>query len=292
VTAAGFAGAVGGADIVTTAPLTQALGQPTPFARRIARNTQLLLLEESNLARVADPAAGAWGVEALTDELARGAWALFQDIEKRGGLAASFEWFAGDVAKVRAARIANVRRRKDEITGVSAFPLVGEQPVAAERWAHAESPRKGLPKMRLAEPFEALRDAAERAGQPAIYLATLGAPAQFSARENFAKGLFEAGGIKAVGGEIDHQPASLGAAFTASGAKAACLCGPDGAYAAQAEAAARALKRAGCQFLVLAGKPGDNEQALRAAGVDGFAFAGADAVEFLEQTHAALGIGR
>ena len=290
VTAAGFAGGVGGADIVTTAPLTAALGQPTPFARRLARNTQILLQEESHLARVADPAAGSWGVEKLTDELARGAWALFQDIETRGGIVAAFDWLSAEIGKVRDARIANARKRKDEITGVSAFPLLDERAVAFDPWPQAETPRKGLPRVRLAAPFEELRDRAERAGARKLFLATLGAPAQFAARENFAKNLFEAGGIPAVGGETGYNPQTLGDAFKASGAVAACLCGADAVYEASAEAAARALKQAGCAYVVLAGKPGAHEAALRAAGVDAFAYAGVDVATFLDGAHAAMGI--
>ena len=80
LTAAGFAAAVGGADALVLEPFTQPLGRPTPFARRQARNAQLVLMEESGLVRVADPAGGAWFLEAQTDQLARAAWALFQQI--------------------------------------------------------------------------------------------------------------------------------------------------------------------------------------------------------------------
>ena len=81
-----FSAGIGGADGITVLPFTAALGLPDAFARRIARNTQLILLDEFNLARVADPAAGAGGFEALTDTLCEKAWALFQEIEREGGI--------------------------------------------------------------------------------------------------------------------------------------------------------------------------------------------------------------
>src|ERR1017187_10159679 len=87
VTAAG----VGGANSITVLPHTAALGLPDAFARRVARNTQLILLEESNLAKVSDPAAGSGAIEALTSELAQAAWTLFQEIEAAGGAAAAIE---------------------------------------------------------------------------------------------------------------------------------------------------------------------------------------------------------
>ncbi len=88
-TIAAFAAALGGADAITVLPFTAALGLPDRFARRIARNTQLVLLEESHLAKVADPAAGSGALEDLTDQLCHAAWGLFRDIEAAGGIAAA-----------------------------------------------------------------------------------------------------------------------------------------------------------------------------------------------------------
>jgi methylmalonyl-CoA mutase len=294
VTAAGFAAGVGGADVVTTAPLTEALGQPTPFARRIARNTQILLLEESNLGRVADPAGGAWAIETLTDDLARAGWTFFQAIEMQGGFAKAIEsgWLPGEIGKTREARIKNVRRRRDAITGVSEFPLIGETPVIAEPWPGAAAPLTSkLPPMRLAAPFEALRDAADKAGNPPIFLATIGPLAQFSARATFAKSFFEAGGLPALGAEDAHEDdAAIIAAFKRSGAKIACLCASDPLYGERAEALTKALKQAGAVRLYLAGRGGEKEAAYKAAGVDDFIFAGGDAIAALEDAHRALGV--
>jgi methylmalonyl-CoA mutase len=306
-TVAVFAAGIGGADSVSVLPFTSAIGLSDAFARRLARNTQLVLLEESNLYRVADPAAGAGGYEALTDELAQAAWALFQEMETVGGLAGALEagTFQAGVAEVRAARARAVANRREPLTGTSEFPDIGEKPVTV-LLPHADAPSASLfgwatmPAMRLAEPFEALRDAAdaatERAGRrPAVFLANLGPIAAFTARASFAKNLFEAGGIAALGndgfaagGATDI--AAMVSAFHASGAKAACVCSSDDIYAREAAHAVRALKAAGAEAIWLAGRPGEAEAELRSAGVTGFVAAGEDVVARLNEVHRALGI--
>jgi methylmalonyl-CoA mutase len=131
-TVAAFSAGIGGADAITVLPFTAALGLPDAFARRIARNTQAILLDESNLARVADPAAGAGGFEALTDALGDKAWALFQEIEREGGILESLKGdrFQTRIATVRAQREKAVATRKEPITGTSEFPNIGEADVA------------------------------------------------------------------------------------------------------------------------------------------------------------------
>lgn len=124
LTSAGFAGAVGGADAILLDAFTDAIGLPTAFARRQARNTQLVLMEESNLGRVADPAGGAWYLDSLTDQLARAAWDYFQTIEGVGGIIKALEkgLVADAVAKTRAAQEAAFADKSRKILGVTVFP--------------------------------------------------------------------------------------------------------------------------------------------------------------------------
>ena len=129
-TVACFAAGVGGADVVTVQPFDAALGLPDSFSRRIARNTQSLLVEEGHLARVLDPAGGSWYVESLTDELAQAAWAWFTEIERAGGLAAALD--SGLVRDRIARRLGRPRRSGSPrgatpITGVSEFPNLAEK---------------------------------------------------------------------------------------------------------------------------------------------------------------------
>jgi len=281
-------------------PHSLALGLPDELARRIARNTQLVLLEESNLAKVSDPAAGAGGIEALTRELCESAWAQFQEIEKAGGVFAALQQnlIQPKVAAVRAARDANIARRKDVLTGASEFPNLHEatpsvlkaaaQPAAAERQAISFD---ALAPIRLAAPFEALRDRSDKllkqsGARPKIWLANLGKPSDFTARATFAKSLFEAGGIEAIDTEGFSDPAALAAAFKASGARLACLCSSDAVYAEHATAAAKALQAVGARHIYLAGRPGDKEAEFRAAGVGDFVSAGGNALATLEAAYA------
>ncbi len=131
-TMATFAAGLGGANAVSVLPHTLALGLPDPFARRVARNTQLVLLEESNLAKVNDPAAGSGGIESLTQELCRSAWALFQDIERVGGIFPALEQnlVQRQVAATRKAREANIAQRKEVLTGATEFPNLHEADIA------------------------------------------------------------------------------------------------------------------------------------------------------------------
>jgi methylmalonyl-CoA mutase len=304
-TVAVFSAGLGGADSVSVVPFTAARGLPDAFARRLARNTQLILLEEANLARVADPAAGSGGLEALTDGLCHSAWAQLQDIERQGGLAAALAagTIQDGVAKVRATRAHDIATRRQPLTGASDFPDLGqgEVPVLVPAPDTAPSPaRVGWTPMvphRLAEPWEALRSAAQAGGAPIVFLATLGPVSEFNARATFARNLFEAGGLKATASDGYAGPdgstdlAALGDAFRSSGASIACLCGSDERYAAEARTAATVLRTAGARAVWLAGRPGDADAGLREAGVDGFVFAGCDAIEALREVQAALGLG-
>jgi len=299
-TMATFSAGLGGADSINVLPHTLALGLPDPFARRAARNTQLVLLEESNLAKVSDPAAGAGGIETLTQQLCEAAWSLFQEIETAGGVFASLEQnlIQRKVAATRTVREANIARRKEVLTGASEFPNLHEaqvavleaKPVALAPYGEAKFKFDALPPMRLAAPFERLRDRSDqilkdKGARPKIFLANLGTPADFTARATFAKSFFETGGIEAVDTEGFIDPAALATAFKASGAALACLCSSDKVYAERAAPAAKALQAAGAKHIYLAGRPGELEAALRTAGVNDFVFAGGDALATLQQVY-------
>src|ERR1700686_1573181 len=261
------AAGLGGADSITALPHTAGLGLPDGFARRAARNTPLVLLEESNLARIGDPAAGSGALEAMTQELCTAAWSAFREIEQAGGAWAALETglIQRHAAAVRAERERAVACRTDILTGTNEYPNINEVLPAVLDVAPAALPKDdaavvaaALPRIRLAEPFEKLRDASDKilaatGARPKVFLATLGKPADFNARANFAKNFFEAGGIAAAGGEDGASP--LAAAFKASGAALACLCGSDKTYDSEAEAAAAARKAAGARSVYLAGRP-------------------------------------
>jgi len=302
-TVAVVAAGLGGADAITVLPFTAALGLPDGFARRIARNTQLILLEESNLAKVSDPAAGSGAIENLTQQLCAAAWSLFQEIEKTGGADAALEQglIQNRVAATRVEREKNIARRRDPLTGTSEFPDINEAAVHVLDVARHEPAAGGapttiaaLPRVRLAEPFEDLRDTSDRklaatGTRPKVFLANLGRLSDFTARTLFAKNFFEAGGIEAVSNDGFAGRDAMIAAFKASGAKLACLCSSDKVYAAEAADAAHALAAAGAH-VYLAGRPGEIEPALKQAGVQEFIYVGCDVLAVLQRAHRQLGL--
>jgi methylmalonyl-CoA mutase len=297
-TMATFSAGLGGANAITVLPHTLALGLPDAFARRVARNTQLVLLEESNLAKVSDPAAGSGGFEALTRELCDAAWVLFQETEKAGGLFAALEQnvIQRKVAATRAAREVNIAKRRDVLTGASEFPNLYEgdiavldaKPIVVPPYGEVKVKFDPLKPMRLAAPFEMLRDRSDAilkttGNRPRVFLGNLGTAADFTARATFARSFFESGGIEAIDSEGFSDAGAIAAAWKASGAGLVCLCSQDKVYAQQAEAAARALQTAGARHIYLAGRPGERETALRGAGVTDFIFAGSDALATLRK---------
>jgi methylmalonyl-CoA mutase len=255
------AAGLGGADAITVLPHTATLGLPDAFARRVARNMQLVLLEESNLARVADPAAGSGVFEALTEQLCLAAWTQFQDIERAGGAWRSLEsgLIQRKVAEVRAARQHALARGKDVLTGTNAYPDVAETPPAvldvaphlAANDEVATITAPPLPRLRLAEPFEALRDQSDRVvattgSRPKVFLATLGTAEEFTAQANFARNFFEAGGIEAVNGTVSE--------YRADQAAIACLCPSLKVSEQELASAAAALKQNGARHVYCVGR--------------------------------------
>ncbi|MFJ9098713.1 methylmalonyl-CoA mutase family protein [Streptomyces sp. NPDC102405] len=278
-TIATLAAGVGGADAVTVLPFDHALGLPDAFARRIARNTSTILVEESHLSRVIDPAGGSWYVERLTDELAEAAWRFFRTIERDGGQAAVLRSgrLRTDLATTWAQRSKKLATRREPVTGVSEFPFLSEKPVARD--PAPEQPAGGLPRVRRDEAYEDLRarsDAhlAATGSRPRVFLAAIGPAAAHTARTTFAANLFQAGGI---------EPVTEGT-FEESGATEVCLCSSDALYEERADDVAGTLKAAGARHVFLAGRPGQY------SGVDSYVFAGCDAVAVLTATLDRMGV--
>src|SRR5690606_33209654 len=274
---------------------------PDEFGRRLARNIQRILLDESQVHHVLDPAGGSFYVERLTEEIARKAWAKFQEIERAGGIVEVLRTgtLQREIAAAAAERERRVARRKLPITGLSEFPNLGEElPARAPR---PESPGGSQPtieplrRRRLGESFERLRDASdahlhERGARPRAFLANLGKLAEYNTRSTWIRNLLAAGGIEAVGEAGYFTGAEAAEAFAQSGCTVAVICGADSAYEKLAEETARALKERGAAHVLLAGRPGELETRLREAGVDGFLFAGQDVIEALTSLLRTLGV--
>lgn len=255
-TVASFAAGVAGAEAVTVLPFDSPLGVPDALGRRIARNTSSLLISESHVAHVADPAGGAYAVERLTDDLAHAAWAELRRIES-DGLAALDD----RIAEVVAERDAQVARRTRPITGLSEFPNLAE--TVPERDPYPVPPEV----RRYGAAFEELRRSP--AGRP-VFLATMGSVAQHTTRATFAANLLAAGGVAVEPAGPTSGVDDLLAAY--GGQPVVCLAGNDTAYAEWGEVAVRALRDAGASWVVLAGSAEVGADDTCALGVDALAF--------------------
>ncbi|GAB2962090.1 methylmalonyl-CoA mutase family protein [Nonomuraea fastidiosa] len=285
-TLACFGAGVGGAAAITVQPFDACLGLPDDFSRRLARNIQSLLLEESGLGRVIDPAGGSWYVERRTADLASAAWSFFQEIEAAGGILEAGTLIAERIAATRARRDDDIAHRRFPITGVSEFPDPAEKPLRRDSAPVPRESGSGLPRIRYAEPYERLRDLADaQPERPTVFLATIGPLAAHSARATFAANLFQAGGLAVETAGPGTDPEEIAAAFAASGTSVACLCSTDRLYEQHAVSVAAALRRAGAKKVWLAGKG-------RYEGVDANLYAGCDVPAVLRETFDDLEVTR
>ncbi len=305
-TVATFAGGTGGADTLTVLPFTAALGLPDGTARRMARNIQLVLLDEAHLSHVADPGGGSWYIENLTDQLAGLAWRTFQEIEGGGGFVETLRSGAlhERIDAQWQTRSKGLATRREMLTGVSAFPLIDEHPVELDPFDASDLVGRikalagadavtctPLPVRRPAAAYETLRDRADAHGAGAkVLLLQLGTLAESNVRSTWIKNLVEAGGLRAV----ESGPVADGDAVAQAVAESGCgyvvLCSTDGRYAELADSAAAAAKGAGASTVALAGRPGDREPTYRAAGIEVFLYQGVDVLAALEDAHNRLGI--
>jgi methylmalonyl-CoA mutase len=276
---AAFAAGVGGADAVTVLPFDSRLGLPDAFSRRIARNTSALLVEESHVAKVADPAGGAFAVEKLTDDLAVSGWEELGRLESAGGVQEAIEdgSLQSRIDEVVAKRDRQIAQRKLPLTGLTEFPNLHETLPERAPYADGGHENSQRPVRPYGEAFEQLRD------EPAdgkVFLATMGTVAAHTARATFATNLFAAGGIDVVN-EGQHDDVD-GVLAHYDGQSVVCLVGHDKAYAAWGADLAKALRAAGAEWVVLAG------QAIDGIDTDDTCAMGVDALDFLHRTRSKL----
>ncbi|MFT3698851.1 MAG: methylmalonyl-CoA mutase family protein [Kofleriaceae bacterium] len=269
VTTEVFAAVLGGAHVVTPLAFDEAFGVVSPLGRRAARNTALVLREESHLGRVIDAAGGSYYVEARTDALAREAWSRFQAIERAGGLITQVPAMREALEALWTERAQAIAKRKEPVLGVNEFANLDEK-------LPAPLPASGGAGHRDAEAFETLRARVE--GKVPVTLFTLGPASEHRGRLGYAQAFFAVAGWRTAEVAFVDKPESVAAAAPNG---VAAICGSDERYAAEAVVAARALRTAGYKHVVLAGRGGTLEKSLREAGVDTFIFVGCDVLATL-----------
>lgn len=291
-TTATFAAAVGGAESITVLPYDHVWGRPIDTSRRLARNTQVLLAEESNLGRVTDPGGGGWYLEELTRALGDRAWELFQRIEQSGGMAKALH--SGLVTEIieapLAERDARLATRKLPLTGVSMFPKADEAPLQRTPRPATPGTDPVAPLRRDAEVFEALRDRTRtlpKEGAGSVLVACLGTRRDFGPRETFTSNLLRVAGIEPALAEVTEASA-LADAVRDSGATVAVIASSAKVYAQLGADAIEALRAAGVTSVFMAGRVKELGEA-PAATPDAEIFDGMDVTTFLSTLLDTLG---
>ncbi len=300
-----FAGIVGGCNGLQVGAFDECVRPSDEFSRRLARNIQIILAEECQLGRVVDPSGGSWYIETLTQQLADKAWTLFQEAERRGGMAATLKegWPQSLVEKTASDRLRATETRRDGIIGTNLHPSLGEQlpdikTAPAAPTASVEGGVKPLMPRRRAEPFEELRRRTEShlastGKRPQVYLATFGPRKQHAARADFSAGFFAAGGFGTIRGKSSDTAEDAAQAALAAGAPIVVLCSTDDTYPTLVPPCVKILKASPKPpLVVLAGAPATPElkAQFEAAGVDEFIHIRANCAQLLSTFLTQLGL--
>ena len=271
--------AIAGVDSLTVRGYDCAYKPTDDFSERIARNQQLLLKEESHFDKIADPAAGSYYIETLTDEIAKQAWALFLQVEDEGGFleAVKSGKIQTAVSETANMRLKAISSRKEVLLGTNQFPNFTE---TASRKVELENGKCAcgcggeqgkiptLPQVRGAEEFEELRFATEKAAKrPKVFMLTIGNLAMRLARAQFSSNFFACAGYEIMD-NLGFKTVEEGmAAAEKANADIVVLCSSDDEYA---ELAPEAYKLAQGKFIfVVAGAPASMEE-LKAQGIEHF----------------------
>jgi methylmalonyl-CoA mutase len=284
-TTATFAAGAGGADGVTVVPFDEPYGetmtQPGLLGRRVARNTQLLLMEESHLHKVNDPAGGSWYMESLTEQLAGSAWTRFQEIEAQGGIAkldadGTIKNLITEATRERQLEIAT---RKRELTGVNTFPLLGDDGLDREPDASSNGAKHAVV-VRDAAQFEHLRARATRLPRPPqLLLSCMGPLSAHVAINQWAKSFFEAGGVETISSGPQPDVAAQSQLLREHDLHVAAVCPGKDVPAQEQSELIKALRDAGASRVYLVGAGDD---AALASGADAGARNGMNMVTVLD----------
>lgn len=273
-TTEGMAAAIGGADSIALQPFDVAYKADDDFSRRISRNVQIILKEESYFDKVVDPAAGSYYIENLTDSIAEHAWKLFQDVEAQGGITKLI--LAGEIKKAIEEscqkRDMDIATRKYVLLGTNQFPNANDA-MLDKIEAAEEDQHEGLKFYRGARAFEELRlqteKIAKKNGRPKVFLLKIGNLAMRQARAGFVTNFFGCAGYEIIDNAGFATVAEGIEAAKAVKANIVVICSSDEEYVTYGVEAAKAATAAGFTFIV-AGNPAEGAEELKAAGTADF----------------------
>jgi methylmalonyl-CoA mutase len=289
---------LGGADSISVKPYDAPFKKASSFSDRIARNTQIILKEEAYLDRIADPAAGSYYIENITDSIANEAWKLFQKVEAEGGYSAAFikGTIQADIEAVAAKRVNDIASRRDTILGTNQFPNFNEQvnqnidlDIFNEKQKISPNPiAKPLMKFRVSEQIEALRLATEKSGKrPKVFMLTIGNLAMRLARSQFSSNFFAVAGFEVIDNNgFKTVEEGINAAITAK-SDIVVLCSSDEEYATLAPETFEKLGNKA--IFVVAGAPASQPE-LEAKGIKNFISMRSNLLQTLRNYQSLMGI--
>ncbi|MDT8401449.1 MAG: methylmalonyl-CoA mutase family protein [Bacteroidales bacterium] len=285
---------LGGTNSLTVRPFDSIFSEASEFSERIARNQQLLLMEESHFDKVNDPSAGSYYIEKLTASIAEHAWELFVDVENEGGFLSALqkETIQSGVRETADRRKTNIRRRKEKLLGTNIFPNAGDRIRSDQPQRPAEKKGeyevKPLTLFRAAEEFEDLRMAVDRMEKPpVVFLLTIGNPVMRKARAQFANGFFGCAGYRIIDNTGFDSPEEGVQAAGEAGADIVVICSSDEEYPEYAVRSNKLLKNK--SILVVAGEPACIDE-LRSEGINHFISIRSNLLETLSEYNNELGI--
>ena len=302
-TTEGMSAALGNADSVTINPFDATFKNSDEISRRIARNQQLVMKEESYLDKIIDPAAGSYYIENLTHSIAHHAWEVFRDIEGRGGMLECIKsgFIQDEVGKSRDRKVMDIAQRKIVMLGTNQYPNLLEamsdsiQPASAGT-DEGPSTYKKMTQFRVATGFEEIRLATERFvkkghKRPAVFLLTMGNLAMLRARAGFATNFFGCAGYEIIDNQGFETVEEGVKAALKSGAEIVVICSSDEEYSQIVPEIAAKIKESGPKVrIVVAGYPKDMIETFKSAGVDDFIHVRTNLLETLSDFQGKLGI--
>ncbi|MEX0980877.1 MAG: methylmalonyl-CoA mutase family protein [Bacteroidales bacterium] len=289
---------LGGSDTITVHPFDRTFREENDFSSRIARNTQLLLKEEAYFNKVADPAAGSYYIEQLTNSIAEQAWKHFLETEEQGGYIEAFKkgWIREQVTASMEVKRSKASSGRTSILGVNKYPAFAEmilnQGVSVPgKKTHERTTYQPLQFFRIAEEIEQLRMQTEKSKKrPKVFLLKYGEPAWMTARGMFAGSFFACAGYKIVDNRGFETVEEGIAAAKKAKASIVVLCSADAAYPETAPAVHEAMK--GSAEIVIAGYPKDSIEKLRQQGLSHFIHLKSNLLEELQKFQSLLNINQ
>lgn len=282
-----FSAVIGGVDSLEVEPFDALVQKDNPFARRMARNQQLILKEEAHLSKVVDPAGGCYYIESITAQFAEIAWSLMQKLESAGGMIRSLR--AGTIhdviAEVAQARIQAVHKRRDVVVGVNMFANTQDESLSLldvnpdDSKAAVKLEKGAIPRLRAVASTEALR-ARISPHAPKIFFLNMGTVAEYKARADFAMGFFQMAGFEVLADQAFTTVEEAAKAAQESAAEAFCICSTDPNYESLVAPLCKMIQS---KAMILAGYPADKVQQYKEDGIDIFIHIRANAYDTLKE---------